>query len=448
MNNEFLKRIQTLIPQEYEQFLASLDQEVKKAMRINQIKASDQQVLSHIAHKEANPFVSHSWIVNQSLGLDPYHICGAIYLQEPSASAVVKLLDIKEDDFVLDLCAAPGSKTTQIAEKLKDGMLVSNEIEPKRAQVLLSNLERMGVTNFMVTNEDPKGLARAFPACFDKILVDAPCSGEGMIKKHEIIQQEWSYENILYCAKRQKEILTQAISMLKGQGILVYSTCTYAKEENEDIVAWVLENFEEMEQVECDVKYGRQGFDTEGMDASRVRRIFPMDGGEGQFMAKFRKKGTKENSVKTLKNEMPNKTEKNFLNDQLDIWLPYFMHHKEKLYMMDHPFLDVKKVKVVRQGVLVGEMKKNRFEPAHALYLNGLLKNHFRHTIACTIDQMDELMHGNQISIGSDSGYVALSYRGMPFGFGKSDGSRINNKIPKGLRLLPNSHVRKEEKNE
>ncbi len=442
MNEQFLNRMQTMIPDEFEAFMASLDQDLYKALRINTKKVDPDRFPEPGLLGKPSPFADHSWYVDRPLGLDPYHICGLFYLQEPSASGVVGLLDVQKDDLVLDLCAAPGSKTTQIAQKLESGMLVCNEIDAKRAQALLSNLERMGVVNFALTNSESGPLCAAFENCFDKVLVDAPCSGEGMLKKHAIVAQTWSMDNILMCAARQKEIVSNAVRALKGGGVLVYSTCTYAKEENEEVVAWILERFPEMELVDCGAAFGRPGLKTPGMDASKVRRVFPMDGGEGQFMAKFVKKGDASNTPALLKNEKPNATERAFLREQVEGDFSFFHHKMEKLFRMEYAFLDFGKLKVVRQGVLVGEMKKNRFEPAHAFYMAADTMDRLKNKVSCGLCEMDAYMHGEQIRIEGEPGFVGVCFDGYPFGFGKSDGHRINNKIPKGMRLLPKSHVR------
>ena len=364
-------------------------------------------------------------------------------MQEPSASSAVTILDPQEDDFVLDLCAAPGSKSTQIARALKNGFLLSNEYESKRAQILLSNMERMGVSNFAITNMDTKVLCKQFPQCFDKILVDAPCSGEGMMKKHDAASEKWSLENIELCANRQKEILTNAYQSLKKDGILVYSTCTYAKEENEEVIAWFLQEFPDMELMEIDAKFGRKGLETSGMDASKVCRIFPMDQGEGHFIAKLKKTGGASKSLPTLNSSKIDGCVQKFLKEQIENPMTYYYVEKgkdyDKVFMMNHPFLKFKKGNVVRQGVYVGNIIKSRFEPAHAFYMNADLV--YKKKIECTLEQMDACMHGLELAEKVERGYVAFCFQGLPFGFGKSDATRITNKIPKGLRLLPNSHV-------
>ena len=215
MNEQFLKRMKEYIPEEIDDYLKSLDAPLRQSARMNPLKTDKEFLESRLQFlQEPSKFNRDAWIVSGHYGLDPYHQTGLFYLQEPSASAVVEAMDIQPSDTVLDLCAAPGSKSSQIAGKLKDGFLVSNEIMPKRAQILLSNMERMGVENMMVTSMDTKVLCDQMPEAFDKILVDAPCSGEGMMKKHDAARDEWSLDNIELCAARQKEILANAVRAL------------------------------------------------------------------------------------------------------------------------------------------------------------------------------------------------------------------------------------------
>lgn len=443
MNSKFLERIQAYIPNEYEDFIQSLNIPLYKGVRVNTKKLSVEKFLPCFENLKPSPFSKDAYYIDHSIGNHPYHICGGLYMQEPSASSAVTILDPQEDDIVLDLCAAPGSKSTQIARALKNGFLLSNEYESKRAQILLSNMERMGVSNFAITNMDTKVLCKQLPQCFDKILVDAPCSGEGMMKKHDAASEKWSMENIELCASRQKEILTNAHQSLKKDGILVYSTCTYAKEENEEVIAWFLKEFDDMELVEIEADFGRPGLETEGMDASKVCRIFPMDHGEGHFIAKLKKNGGSSKSLPVQNSHKVDGCVQKFLKEQVENPMTYFYVEKgkdhDKVFMMNHPFLKLKKGNVVRQGVYVGNVIKSRFEPAHAFYMNEALQ--YKRTFDCTLEQMDACMHGLELAEKTERGYVAFCFDGLPFGFGKSDGNRITNKIPKGLRLLPNSHV-------
>lgn len=427
----YFTRMKELLQDEFDAYMDSLAKPLYRGLRIN-LKKADKDEFNHL--DKPSRFCKESYYVDKPLGNHPLHICGCFYLQEPSASSAVEVLDVKEDDYVLDLCAAPGGKSTQIASHLKNGYLVSNEIDSKRAQILLSNMERMGVKNMAVTNTSVDRLAKVFHNCFDKILVDAPCSGEGMIKKHDAALNHWSIENIKLCAARQKEILEYAYSMLKPNGILVYSTCTYALEEDEEVVADFLRKHEDVELLDPNVEWGRKGFKD-----LNVRRIFPMDGGEGHFIAKMKKRAGSTKKISMLKPGKIDRIVEKFLKEQLVTLPKYYYVDHDKVYGMDVPFVDFKKVKVLRQGVYLGDLIKNRFEPAHAFYMVSDFE--YKRKVDVSLDEMDAFMHGQVLMKECDKGYVALCYKGHPFGFGKSDGKQIKNKIPKGLRLLPNSHV-------
>lgn len=449
MDTLFKQRMEQLLQSEYDQYVQSLDTPLFQGLRISPRKQGIEKTKATLPFlEEPSKFARNTWYIHGQYGLHYAHLQGLFYLQEPSAGSAVELLDVQPDDTVLDLCAAPGSKSTQILDRLEQGFLVANEIDAKRAQVLLSNMERMGAENFMVTNMDTPTLCKQVKNCFDKILVDAPCSGEGMMKKHEAAIEQWSYDNVLLCAARQKEILQQAWQALKPGGRLVYSTCTYAKEENEENVAWLLETFKDARQVAIDVSWGREGIETDGMDASKVRRIFPMDGGEGHFAACFEKINCEQESTSTFtycKEEKLDKTIQAFLDEQTDKAYTHYWLEKGKdstlVYGMNSPFIQLKKGKVLRQGVYIGEVIKGRFEPAHAFYLSKTIANHSRTKTETTVEQMDDFYHGQQLSLNAPKGYRALCLNGIPYGFGKSSQSRITNKLPKGLRLNPNSHV-------
>lgn len=430
----YFSRMKELLQEEYHDYIDSLSMPLYRGMRVN-LKKAKLEEFDHL--DRPSKFCKESYYVDKPLGNHPLHICGCFYLQEPSASSAVEILDVKEDDYVLDLCAAPGGKSTQIASHLKNGYLVSNEIDAKRAKILLSNMERMGVKNMAVTNTSVDKLAKVFDCCFDKILVDAPCSGEGMIKKHDIALNNWSIENIELCASRQKEILEHAYSMLKPGGIIVYSTCTYALEEDEDVVLSFLEKHGDMELLDPKVSWGRKGYKD-----LNVRRIFPMDGGEGHFIAKMQKKDGSIGKFPVLKGKKLDKVAEKFLSEQLHSLPAYYYVDKERVYGMDVPFADFKKVKVLRQGVYLGDVIKNRFEPSHSFYM--VADFDYKRKIDVSLEEMDRFMHGEVLQKECDKGYVAVCYKGHPFGFGKSDGKQIKNKIPKGLRLLPNSHVNME----
>lgn len=448
----FKQRMESLLPYEYDEYFQSLEQPLFQGLRISPRKQDLNITRNELPFlEEPSRFARNTWYIHGQYGLHFAHIQGLFYLQEPSAGSAVELLDVKPDDFVLDLCAAPGSKSTQILDRLDSGFLLANEIDARRAQILLSNMERMGAENFMVTSMDSSTLCGQLPEAFDKILVDAPCSGEGMMKKHEAAMAQWSYDNVLLCAARQKEILKEAWQALKPGGTLVYSTCTYAREENEENVAWLLETFPDARQLDCNADWGRPGIETPGMDASKVRRIFPMDGGEGHFAARFQKIKDKDREDETKRPFSLCKEEKlpacvqDFLNEQLAESFSYYHMEKNKdsvlVYGMNVPFFKLKKGRMLREGVLIGELVKQRFEPAHAFYLSRTAALYSKTKTETTLKDMDAFYHGNQLNLQAPKGYRALCYQGVPYGFGKSSQSRITNKLPKGLRLNPNSHV-------
>ena len=261
--NLFKQRMQQMLDEEYPAFEESLRQEPYQALRINTLKADPADFLK----KELFLLRPVPWADNGFYyapgdvpGKHPYHAAGVYYIQEPSAMAPAEYLQAKPGEKVLDLCGAPGGKSTQIAADMQgEGILVCNEIHPARAKILSENVERMGICNAVVANESPQRLAEAFPEYFDKILVDAPCSGEGMFRKNEDACREWSLENVALCAKRQDGILACAARMLAFGGRIVYSTCTFAPEENEGTVSRFLRDHPEFEAVSVKKAEGMTG---------------------------------------------------------------------------------------------------------------------------------------------------------------------------------------------
>lgn len=429
---EFFERMEKMLGPEYPAFLESLDRPFARSVRLNTSRLDKERfgLESGLDLSQKSPFTHDAWIVQESLGLHPMHLTGAMYLQEPSASAPVDILDVQEGDVVLDLCAAPGSKSTQILRE-KPSFLVCNELDRKRGMTLLSNLERSGAVNYALFQGDAKQTARLYPEAFDKVLVDAPCSGEGMIKKHSAALEDWSEANIRTCAARQREILDAACEALAPGGILVYSTCTYAREENEDQVRAFLKRHPEMIQEPVCKPYGRPDLDHAG-----GIRIFPMDGGEGQFAARFRKLGNPADR-QLFPVEKPVRLtalEKEFLEDQ-QVKYPFYSRKNGRLYGMEHPFV---KGSPLRQGVLIGETVKNRFEPAHAFFMaaDPVRKAELEDR------QLEDWMHGLELPVKTDKGFVQVTWHGLPAGFAKSTGQVLKNRLPKGLRLLEGSRVK------
>lgn len=438
MKTNYLERMRDYLQDEYDEFLTTIDKEMYKGLSVNTTKCSSSFVEENFPYElTPSSFGENCYLfdANVKAGSHWTHLAGLYYLQEPSAASVVKALDIQEGDWVLDACAAPGGKSHQIACALNNtGFLLSNEIDPKRANILLSNMERCGVGENMITCSPLERLAPQIQGVFDKVLVDAPCSGEGMMKKHELASVEWSVENNLACQKRQLRILDEAVSCLKEGGILVYSTCTYAIEENEAVIYEFLKRHPEMELLDGGDHVKRSGLPYKDLDVSKVRRIYPMDGGEGHFFAKMRKKGGMKTSAlkyKKVKKISPLAIE--FIKEQSDLSLN-LIEINNKVYARKEMFLDLD-VNVLRQGIYTGEVVKNRFEPHQHFYMSSLLMPHYRHVIDMNKEEAQLFLSGNVFPY-EQKGYVCCSYKHIPLGYGKGDGTQIKNKYPKGLRTL------------
>lgn len=439
MKQDFLNRMKEMLHEEYEQYLETLEQPVYRGLRVNTLKISKEafQDLGLFA-LQPTPFADNSFYIDASLngvGNHPSHLNGMIYLQEPSASSAVSVLACQEHDWVLDLCAAPGGKSTQIAACLKNtGFLLSNEIENSRANILLSNMERCGVSEMMVTNASPAALCEQVKGWFDKVLVDAPCSGEGMFKKNAKALEDWSIEHVQACQSRQLHILDSAYQALKQGGILVYSTCTYAPEENEAVIQKFLAAHEDMELIDCGVDFGRCGLSGYGINERYVRRIFPMDQGEGHFIAKLVKHGEQVQSpIKCMKPSKIDDAVNAFMQHQGSAPFNYYVH-QGKVYGRIQPMIKLDKIRILRQGVECGECVKNRFEPHHAFYLASVNQPYFKQSYELKPEEIKAYLHGDVIQ-AELKGYTAILYQGVALGFAKGDGRILKNKFPKGLRI-------------
>lgn len=424
---EFLERMEKQLGEEYPAFLESLERPRAVALRFNPLKGQ-QPSLPFVMQSVPWEPMGYYYDPEARPGLHPLHEAGVYYLQEASAMAPVTLLDPQPGERVCDLCAAPGGKTTQIAGRMAgEGFLLCNEINPKRAKILSRNIERMGVANALVTNEHPKNLADRYEGFFDRVLVDAPCSGEGMFRKEEAAVTDWSTETVLMCANRQKEILQSAAKLLKPGGRLVYSTCTFAPEENEQVVAAFLTNHPEFTALEITAPWFAAG-------ENGTFRMWPHKLlGEGHFAAVLQKTAGEERSPAM---EQPQKLPCQWLDfaKTLQITLPAgkAVLFGTSLYWAPEDMPSLRGIKVMRPGLELGEVKKDRFEPAHALAL-------WLKTAANTVDfsaesnEMKAYMHGQTLP-ASKKGWCLVMADGYSIGWGKGDGNTLKNHYPKGLR--------------
>lgn len=476
---EFEKKMKAFLGNEWEEFLYSYDNNRFQALRFNTLKVgknkSVEEEIAGIMDKLCIPMDKKVTWANDAYyydeekrpGKHPYHEMGLYYIQEPSAMSAAALLAPKPGMRVLDLCAAPGGKSTQLATYLGDsGLLVSNEINTQRSRILSQNIERMGIKNAIVTNEDSFVLASHFPSFFNAIQVDAPCSGEGMFRKLPEAVNEWSPQNVEICAARQKEILDNAATMLKAGGTIVYSTCTFSKEENEDVIEYFLQEHPDF-------------------TVEKLERFWPhKQDGEGHFVAKLVRSGgflseeenatndrtvtlAEDTTVKgkisgkkvNRKNKRTGKKDtsgiskenmellKEFLDTTLTVYMAeWIINGKlvmfgDQLYRLPDIDVDLKGLKIQRAGLHIGEFKKNRFEPSHSLAL-ALKYSEAKNVVKLTCDdpQTTGFFNGQSVMLSDGQaaeckkGWALVCVDGYPAGWGKVNGAQVKNHYPKGLR--------------
>ena len=423
----FLERMKHQLGEAYPAFLESLERPRAVALRFNPLKGEAPELPFVMNGVPWEP-MGYYYDPEARPGLHPYHEAGVYYLQEASAMAPVALLDPQPGERICDLCAAPGGKTTQIVGRmLGEGFLLCNEINPKRAKILSRNIERMGVSNALVTNEHPERLAERFENFFDRVLVDAPCSGEGMFRKEEAAVTDWSQETVEMCARRQGEILHSAAKMVRPGGRLVYSTCTFAPEEDEGAVAAFLESHPE---------FTPEVIETPWFDPveNGGHRMWPHKLlGEGHFAAVLRKNEGEADSAGPMPGEKLPKEWTAFAKD-LNIELPEgkALLFGQNLFWAPKEMPDIRRLKVMRPGLELGEVKKGRFEPAHALAI--CLKT-CRTEVSFEPDsgQMKDYLHGNVVA-SEKKGWCLVKTGPYSIGWAKGDGTVLKNHYPKGLR--------------
>lgn len=472
---EFEKKMKAFLGNEWDDFLYSYDNNRFQALRFNTLKVQSPEermrilkVLGISSDKKVS-WADEAYYFDENVrpGKHPYHEMGLYYIQEPSAMSAAALLAPKPGIRVLDLCAAPGGKSTQLATYLGDsGLLVSNEINTQRSRILSQNIERMGIKNAIVTNEDSFVLASHFPGFFNAIQVDAPCSGEGMFRKLPEAIEQWSMENVAICAARQKEILDNAAVMLKPGGVIVYSTCTFSKEENEDVIEYFLERHPD--------------FTLEEMERFWPHKV----DGEGHFVAKLVRRGSvnelgadydvcedscnkvEDTGLKADRKTKKNKNSKNrknetkqaltkenmkllteFLDETISEDMAAWIKNSrlvmfgEQLYRLPDMEVDIKGLKVQRAGLHIGEFKKQRFEPSHSLAL-ALKLSEAKNVVKLTWDdpQTTGFFNGQSVMLSDEQtaeckkGWALVCVDGYTAGWGKVNGTQVKNHYPKGLR--------------
>ena len=407
---------------EVELLLDSLQKEESHAVLLNPEKISDELFLKEFPNVKPHPVVKHAFIYDKKeyeLGKHLYHELGYYYLQEPSAMVVSSLLDFKETDFVLDMCAAPGGKSVQASFKMNNkGLIISNDLSYQRAGLISNNAERLGLKNVLITNNDMSKSYEKLVNLFDKVILDAPCSGSGMFRKDDLMIKDWSINKVYKFAEIQKSLILNAYKMLKPGGILSYSTCSYSKEEDEDVISYLLDNTDaevsELPEVKGAVK-GQYGI-----------RLMPSHfNGEGQYICQIKKPGiSKETSFKNT-NKFASLLARAYVSADVK-------KCGDALFALSNNF-ENKSLNIFRYGVKVGEFHKDIFR--YDLHYARTLKKGEMPTIELTLDEVKSYLAGNQLSKPNEfKGYVLLTYQDNPLDIAKSDKQVIKNYYPKGLR--------------
>lgn len=461
LSEDYVEQMKNLLGKDYEKYVISLDEPAVRGLRVNTQKISVDEFLKKNkldAKLKKIEFSRDGYVFDMSknIGFSDEFLSGLVYVQEPSSMLAVCSSEIEKEDRplkVLDLCASPGGKTSQIACRVSaDSIVFANEIIKSRADILQSNIERQGFKNVIVLNEEPKDLL-LFKGFFDYVFVDAPCSGEGMFRKNPETILEWSKDNVQMCANRQREILEIAQKLVAEDGKLVYSTCTFNKKEDEEIVEWLENEFGfELQDVSPEIKAATVASCLRDEEKDKARKFLPYcGGGEGQFVAVLKKtSGTEKHSLYSKKHgkcivqigQSENKLVLEFSNATLKenfSWKDLFLVG-DNVFAVPKSFdgeirtaLEILKFLLV--GVKIGSIEKNRFEPNHNLFM--AYENLFKNKIELDDEEFKKYLHGEEI-IKTDvntRGYAVVTRNGFAVGGVKVSNGRLKNLYPRGLRV-------------
>ena len=437
----YIQQMKELLKEDFEAYMQSFEQERYYGLRINTNKISVEDFLKISPFPlEPIPWTDNGFYYqgDQKPAKHPYYYAGLYYLQEPSAMLPAQVLPIEEGEYVLDTCAAPGGKSTELAAKLQNtGLLLSNDISTSRCQGLIKNLELSGSYNTWVCSEDLIDLSKRFVEAFDKILVDAPCSGEGMFRKEPHLISSWQKRDDTYYPPIQKEILSCAVDMLKPGGMIVYSTCTFSIKENEEVIQDALHRHSDLHLVSIPKQ---PGFSS-GIGMEECVRLYPHKvKGEGHFVALLQKEGSASKKVFKKENSSLPEAFKEFLRMcSFDFSKGCFLIKNDKIIWSPQRLSEQKKWRLLRSGLICGEIKKNHFEPSQAFAL-ALKKSQFKNTVDLSVDdpRVIKYLKGETIDIKdrdtTSKGWILVCVDGFPLGFGKMDKGIIKNKYAKGWR--------------
>lgn len=455
---KYLDTMKDMLKGEFKDYLESFNQNRLYGLRVNTLKISVEEFLKISPFKlKPIPWIENGFYYSEDdkPAKHPYYFAGLYYIQEPSAMTPANVLPIEEGDLVLDMCAAPGGKSTELGARLNHtGLLVTNDISNSRAKALLKNIEVFGIPNVLVVSEDPKKLVNYYCEYFDKIMIDAPCSGEGMFRKDNKLIKSWEKNGPEFYHEIQKGVLLAGADMLKPGGIIQYSTCTFSKLEDEESIKYLLKNRPDMELI--DVKpyegFGHGFEDTQedkDLQLSKAVRIWPHKmQGEGHFVALIQKKGDREaNSgikpgtpdVKLPKELLEFLAQLEYPVDTSDIQI-----RDERVFVVPKEAGNTNGLRVMRTGLLLGELKKNRFEPSQALAM-VLKREQYDSSVNFTADDDNVIRYlkGETLLVDADlhgmtreSGWQLVCVDGYPLGWGKLSNGTLKNKYLAGWRMM------------
>ena len=421
---EFLNHLKTyLTDKQIEALNRSLEGESQHALLLNEEKMSQETLLKIYPSLKRHPIIPNAFLYNKNeleLGKSVYHELGCFYLQEPSAMLPAFLLKPKEGEIVLDLCAAPGGKSMQASLLMKNtGLIVANDLARRRAYAISENAERMGRGNLLIVSNDFSSIYQHYLNTFDRIILDAPCSGSGMFRKQSEMKDDWSYAKVTKYAEIQKELILYAYKMLKEGGEMVYSTCSFSYEEDEEVVDYLLNNTDAtIKQIEVNPLYFVNPNKPLGIHL--LPSMFP---GEGHYVCLIKKPGElKETNVKLSKSKLSFELPTNGYQ--------VMQKYGDYLYLISKEF-NYKYLSIVRNGVKVGQVDKNdiRFDYHYAHFVNE-----FPNILEINLDELKKYYLGESINKSVSKGYILLKYKGINVDIAKSDGRIVKNRLPKGLR--------------
>ncbi|MDO4413849.1 MAG: RsmB/NOP family class I SAM-dependent RNA methyltransferase [Erysipelotrichaceae bacterium] len=438
----YLEKMSLLLKDDMNEYLDAMEKHPFSCIRINTGKISVEEFM-RISPFELTPvpWCPEGFYVNENErpGLHPYYYAGLYYIQEPSAMSPAAVLDVREGDIVLDACAAPGGKSTALACRMNHkGLLVSNDISVSRQYATLKNMERFGIEHSCIIAEDLNALAAKYPLFFDKILLDAPCSGEGMFRKDPSLITSWLNQDDTYYAPIQKELILNAWKMLKPGGTMVYSTCTFSVKEDEEVIAYLMENTDDAVLEESPLAHHFEPGVLKGFE--KCMRLYPHKlNGEGHFVSLLRKKGTSvqnntQNKIRSVRHEGFEEFMKLIHKDSKHS----YQIIKDRIYQLpDVPF-DTSSIRTVLSGLYMGSVKKDRFEPSQHL-AQSLKADEFDNVLKLKSDDIrcEKFLRGETIMDDEcRNGWVLVCVDDYPLGFGKCSSHTIKNKLEKGFRKI------------